>query len=908
MLGVRRPAQTALRRAPAARRVLGRGRIGTAVRGCAAPAAAPAAPTPPATPPKTYRKEYRPPNWSIEKVDLDISIDAEAEATTVKGKLRLTRRGGYKGDLILDAEELQVRGVKVDGEAAEWSLADNKLTVTGVGAAAEVETEVVIEPRKNLRLSGLYHSGSVFCTQCESEGFRRITPSLDRPDAMAKEYFVRVEADESLPVLLSNGNLLEEGKCGEGRHYALFHDPFPKPSYLFALVAGKLSENVRDFVTASGKPVKLRAYTEEHNAGKLEHALNSLEKAMKWDEETYGLEYDLAVFNLVAVDDFNYGAMENKGLNVFNTSALLFNARSQTDTDYDYVTTVVAHEYFHNWTGNRVTCQDWFQLSLKEGLTVFRDQQFSADVTSPAVKRIEDVQIIRGPQFAEDSGPMAHPVRPEEYNTIENFYTVTVYHKGAEVVGMYNTLLGRGGFRKGMDLYFKRHDGTAATCDDFRNAMADANGRDLTQFEEWYLQKGTPVVKAQLEREEGTGYSLTLQQQNGEGNPPMLIPFRAALLDKETGEALAPEAVLELTERSQTFHFPGVEREAVLSPLRGFSAPVKLEMERSDEDLALLMAHDTDPYVAWDAARELTTRTILAVAEDVKAGRDLTLSPALLEAFKGTLRNSSKDPSLTAYSLQIPAYSALIHATQSDVSPSALHQSVRFVRRNLAVSERQRLEDVYRKCRQLVSDTPDYMSQEAIGLRRLQNTCLSFIASLKDGEAAELCWDQLQYAEAMTDAIGAFVPLCSIDCKERETAVLKFYNFCGGDALALNKWFMAQATADLPGQVERVRELMQHKDFTLKNPNRLRSVLSAFGTNMPHFHDPSGHGYAVLSEAITEVDGFNPMVAAALARNFALWKKFEPKHAELMQDTLRGLSEKPLSTNTAEVVSRCLAA
>uniref|UniRef100_A0A7S0A2B6 Aminopeptidase N n=1 Tax=Pyrodinium bahamense TaxID=73915 RepID=A0A7S0A2B6_9DINO len=799
------------------------------------------------------------------------------------------------------------------------------MVVRGVGSANTfgLRTKVVEEPEKNTQLSGLYFSGCMYCTQMEAEGFRRFTYFPDRPDVMSKYTRVRIEADRAkCPVLLGNGNKLEEGTCADdsSRHFAVFEDPFAKPCYLFAIVAGDLGSIEDKFTTMSGRTVKLAVFSERENVDQLSHAMVSLKNAMKWDEDRFGLEYDLDVYNVVAVNDFNMGAMENKGLNVFNTALTLARPDTATDGDYQRIEGVIGHEYFHNWTGNRVTCRDWFQLTLKEGLTVFRDQEFSGDMGSPAVKRIEEVRILRSAQFREDGGPMAHPIRPESYIAMDNFYTATVYCKGAEVIRMYQTLLGRDGFRKGMDLYFKRHDGSAVSCDDFRAAMADSNGRDLTQFEEWYLQPGTPQVEVRSSWSAGTGtFELTVKQKVGAGQAhlaqekrreePMLIPVVVGLLDKATGQEVVPSTVLELKQPEQTFKFEGLTGEPVPSLLRDFSAPVKLDYPYTDDDLAFLAAYDTDSFNRWEASQILGSKAI----KDRYAG-DQDSPCKLPEGFAKALQqiitdNKTKDLSLLSYALILPAEAALMETMSPPIDPLRLHEARGAVRRAVAVA----LHDDFQKRYAELSPAP---GEELVidgvnaGKRSLRNVCLAYLSTAKDATSIARC--AAQFAEArgrgcMTDKLAALQCLMDTpDAPETLEALKQFYDDAKGDALVVNKWFSMQAGVDVDDALPRVEKLLEHPDFTFKNPNRLRSVMSVFASNVRGFHKADGSGYAFMAKTVLTVDKLNPQVASRLALAFATWAKLDEPRQTLVKEQLAMLSTKEgdLSKDTYEVVSK----
>ncbi len=900
-----------------------------------------------AQPVTVYRKDYRSPEYTIETVDLDFELGEEH--TTVRAVLGVRRAaspdGGAAGaPLVLEGEELDLRGLKVDGRAlapSEYSVdATGKLTLPRVPERFRLETEVRIQPQNNTHLSGLYKSSGNFCTQCEAMGFRRITYFLDRPDVMAR-YTTRVSAEKAkYPVLLGNGNKTASGDLAGGRHFAVWTDPYPKPSYLFALVAGNLVSHSGDFTTRSGRKVKLEIWVEPQNREKCAHALRSLQDAMRWDEEKFGREYDLDIYMVVAVNDFNMGAMENKGLNIFNSKYVLALPDTATDDDYEGIQGVIGHEYFHNWTGNRITCRDWFQLTLKEGLTVFRDQQFSADMTSAAVKRIADVRTLRVGQFPEDAGPMAHPIRPESYISMDNFYTATVYRKGAEVIRMMHTALGEDGFRKGMDLYFERHDGHAVTCDDYRKALADGSGVDLSRFERWYEQAGTPLVEAVGEwSSKAATYTLTLRQRypaglDGEAagkkpgsSPvrPVPIPVRAALIGPKgrpmplrlQGDATAPatERVLLLQEAEQRFTFTQVTEKPVPSLLRNFSAPVRLEMERSDDELAFLLAHDDDPFNRWDAGQELAKKLLLKLAADTRgdpgtgsppgaAGRTLAVSPAFLEAFRNVLTDPRLDGSLKSLAMTLPAEIQLAQEVVP-VDPDALHAAREHVRREIARALAPELRKTYGE----LSTGGGYKNDKvSIDRRRLKNTCLAYLSLLDDAEARQRPLRQQRTTDNMTDASAALAILANAGGPERDASLAEFYARWKHDPLVLDKWFTVQATSSLPDTVARVRELTKHADFTLKNPNRVRSLVGAFAmSNQVRFHAASGDGYALLAELVLELDAVNPQVAARMVSAFNQWKRFEPTRRDLQKAQLQRIAKASgLSKDTYEIVTRAL--
>mmetsp|Transcript_13607 Transcript_13607/g.20235 ORF Transcript_13607/g.20235 Transcript_13607/m.20235 type:complete len:992 (+) Transcript_13607:46-3021(+) len=885
-------------------------------------------------PKEIFRSDYTALPFKVSNVSMNFDIrDGE---TFIESELTIVQNTG-EGDLVLDgeADALTLLSISLDGkdlvEGVDYTIDGDTLTIvssllpTTADGTSVLKTKVKVHPEKNTQLSGLYKSGSMYCTQCEAMGFRRITYYPDRPDNMAIFDSVRIEADkEAYPVLLGNGNKLEGGDVEGDRHYAVWEDPYPKPSYLFCIVAGKLGSVSSSYTTVpSGRKVHLEVYSEPENVSKLGHALESLKKSMKWDEDTFGLEYDLDVYNVVAVNDFNMGAMENKGLNVFNTAYCLADPKSATDLDYERIESVIGHEYFHNWTGNRVTCRDWFQLTLKEGLTVYRDQEFSGDMMqSHAVKRIEDVSSLRGRQFAEDAGPMSHPVRPDSYISMDNFYTATVYSKGAEVVRMYRTLLGKDGFRKGMDLYFERHDGNAVTCDDFLSAMGDANGVDLSQFSRWYQTNGTPTVKYSSKYdEESKTYYLTLTQESN-SDEPLLIPISVGLLDKASGEEVVATKVLELKEKEQTFEFDGLNGDVLPSMLRGFSAPVKLVRAEADaseeEDLAFLAARDTDGFNRWEAGQKLYTSLIFQTLEG-NQDESKTLD-YVEEAFGRALNMDGNDYSIQAYALTLPSESTLAEE-MTVVDPVALHKARGDVRESLA---RKYLSEIRAKYDELTEAMESSGSGEdikldatSIGQRRLRNVLLGYLCCIKDtaeerDAASELAMKQFESSYGMTDRYSALNCLASMDGEEsvvarRDAALQKFYDDANGDALVLNKWFMCQAVADLPDVLDRVKALVKHPDFTLTNPNRCSSLISAFTMNAAHFHAEDGEGYKFLGDMTAQVDKLNPQLSSRMGRGLIQWRKYSEERGALMKEALQELADmKPISSDLFEVVSSSL--
>uniref|UniRef100_A0A7S2AUA2 Aminopeptidase N n=1 Tax=Octactis speculum TaxID=3111310 RepID=A0A7S2AUA2_9STRA len=882
------------------------------------------------TPVEKYRKDYKPLPWTVERIDLEFDLHDGTEdtdrATRVTSSVLMTTMGAAEeGYMELDCEDIELESVAIDGTpVTDYTLENDKLRIpvewmpSIEGKEFTLATVSLLAPASNLQLSGLYKSSGMFCTQCEAEGFRRITPYFDRPDVMTR-YRVRVEGDkEAYPVLLSNGNLVESGSCEDdsARHYTVWEDPFPKPSYLFAVVAGNLGSIKDTYTTTSGTEVALQIFSEHANVDQLEHAMTSLKKSMAWDETRYGLEYDLGVYNIVAVNDFNMGAMENKGLNVFNTALTLAKPETATDADYERIESVIGHEYFHNWSGNRVTCRDWFQLTLKEGLTVYRDQEFSADMGSRPVCRINDVRSLRARQFPEDGGPMAHPIRPESYIAMDNFYTSTVYEKGAEVIRMYENLVGRDGFRSGLDLYFKRHDGQAVTCDDFRDAMSAANDRDMSQFERWYTQAGTPVVTAEGSfDEQKQTYSLTLSQRcsPSPGQPdklPFHIPFKVGLLDAATGTEVLETQTLELTDSKQTFVLPLSDeslkvQDVVPSLLRDFSSPVRLEYDMTDESLSFLMAHDSDPFNKWEAAQKLATRVILAEAEGGQGNVD-----ALVEAFGLTLSATDLDLSLQAYALTLPSTSELLDACSPPVDPIAVLDARKNVKQALAKAHEAELITKYEALS--AEEMAESFSLKGSGRRLLRNVILDCLNSLGDEGSAARAFDQFTASSSMTDRLAALTSLVGSEVAgdRREQALEQFYTAAEGDALVINKWFSTQASADVPDALNMVKtKLLEHPDFTWSNPNRMRSVVAVFaGGNIRGFHAADGSGYEFLGDCVLQVDTINNQIAARLCGALSLWRRYDESRGGMMRTQLERIRDhEGLSKDVYEIASRSLA-
>jgi aminopeptidase N len=876
--------------------------------------------------------DYQTPDFLIDTVDLAFEL-GEAE-TLVKAHLALRRNpaaADRQASLRLDGDELELVSLALDGAALgsdRYRLEpDGSLVVTEVPDAFSLDIETRIRPQDNTALSGLYKSGGDFCTQCEPEGFRRITYFLDRPDVMAR-YTVTITADKTrYPVLLSNGNPSGKGDLPDGMHWAKWVDPHPKPSYLFALVAGDLVAHQDSFTTRSGKTVPLAIWVRRGDEDKCAHAMVSLKKSMRWDEEVFGLEYDLDVFNIVAASDFNMGAMENKGLNIFNTRYVLAKPETATDTDYQAVEAVIAHEYFHNWTGNRVTCRDWFQLSLKEGLTVFRDQQFSADQNSAAVCRIGNVRTLRAAQFPEDAGPLAHPVQPQSYLRIDNFYTATVYNKGAEVIRMMHTLLGRDGFRKGMDLYIRRNDNHAATIEDFVTAMEDANGADLGDFRLWYRQAGTPELSIQDRYDPATKeYELTLTQRvpSTPGQPektPMPIPVAMGLIGANGDEMptrLAGETesrdgtrVLVSNAARQSFRFVDVAAPPVPSLLRGFSAPVKLQGLPLPR-LKFLAVHDTDPVARWDAGQRVALRVLLdrvdAYQRGIGANRPVRmpgLDPDLIAAMRQTLADADRDPAFAAEALYLPSETTLADE-MAVVDVDAIHAARESARQDLGLA----LADAFADTYQRLADRGAYkIDGRSIGRRALRNVSLAYIAARDGREGAQLAMVQFEAQQNMTDVLAALSVLVDTDCPERAVALARFYERWQDDALVIDKWFALQARCSLPGTVAAVRELTRHPAFSRSNPNRMRAVVGTFSqANQLHFHSADGAGYEFLAEEVLALDRANPTTAARLVQPLGNWRRFDPGRQALMKAQLDRILKTPgLSANTYEMVSKSLA-
>jgi len=876
-----------------------------------------------------YLKDYTSPIYLIKETYLTFELDylenqsTEENYTKVTSKLFFQRNPDSLSDdstLKLHGDNLELLSISLNGKVLNDNLykqTDKQLILSHLDDEFTLEIQTQIQPQKNTALEGLYKSSGNFCTQCEAEGFRRITYYLDQPDIMSV-FTTKIIADKKqYPVLLSNGNPIEQGDLDNGKHYVIWNDPFKKPSYLFALVAGDLCKISDKFTTCSGKEVALQLYVEHKNADKCDHAMRSLQKSMLWDEEVFGLEYDLDIYMIVAVEDFNMGAMENKGLNVFNAKYVLARSDTATDKDYENIEAVIGHEYFHNWTGNRVTCRDWFQLSLKEGLTVFRDQEFTADMHSRTVKRIEDAKLIRTYQFAEDNSPMAHPIRPSQYMEINNFYTVTVYNKGAEVIRMIETIIGKENFRKGMDLYFQRHDGQAVTTEDFVASMMDASKIDLSDFKNWYNQEGTPIVSVTTDYDENQNvFHITVLQKNHpsqsftEGQKkPFHIPLKMALLTHDEGKVNElVSTTLQFKNKSSIFSFSNIEKKPVLSILRNFSAPVIIEMEQSSQELAFLMEFDTDSFNRWDAGQRLMTRIILSQVERLQKEKNIDLETDLLKTFLKAYKKLLLDPNLydalKALALTLPDQSFLMD--QLDIADV---DNIYLVRKRLQVKVAQQLKSsflkIYNKCK--ISSDYQFNSQDA-GKRSLRKVCMSFLVSLKQNDFFEKCYQDYIDSNNMTDSIGALTILNHYDSKYTDKALTNFEQKWQDEPLVMDKWFSIQAMSEHSNCLSKIKELMQHRIFDIKNPNRVRALISVFAAqNHLNFHRLDGSGYSFIADQVIFLDKLNPQVASRLVKSFSRWKRFSQQRQELMKKQLQRILEQPdLSGDVFEIVSKSL--
>ena len=868
-------------------------------------------------------KEYRPPDWLIDTVDLDVSLDATA--TIVRAKLKLKpNSAGMPAPLVLDGEELTLRSLKLDGKplANDSFLATpERLTIAQPpNRPFELEIETIVNPAANSQLMGLYRAGTTYCTQCEAEGFRRITYFLDRPDVMAV-YTTRIEADKTeAPVLLANGNLVAHGDVpGTNRHFAVWHDPFKKPCYLFALVGGNLSRVADSFTTMSGRQVALAIYVEPGKEERSRYAMDSLKRAMRWDEAVFGREYDLDIFMIVAVSAFNMGAMENKGLNIFNDKYVLASPATATDNDYAHIEAIIAHEYFHNWTGNRITCRDWFQLSLKEGLTVFRDQEFSADQRSRAVVRIGDVRALRAHQFVEDAGPLAHPVRADLYHEINNFYTTTVYDKGAEIVRMIKVLLGPDLFRQGMDLYFSRHDGEAATVEQFVQCFADVSGRDFSQFMRWYTQAGTPEIAVTPHYDaRAKTYRLDIAQTIAPtpGQPhkdPMVIPLAVGLVGSDGGDLplmldgrKIERGVIEMKEAGQSFVFAGVAERPIPSLNRGFSAPIKLILPIDADDLRFLAAHDRDPFNRWQAVQTLAMSLLTANVAALRAGAPVRDDEGLMGALGAILADAELEPAFIALTLTPPSEPDIAREIGRDVDPDAIFAARRHLRALTGKRLGPALADTYSR---MITPGPYRPDAGSAGRRTLKNVCLDLLAATDAREAILRASSQYENADNMTDRMAALETLALHDRPERTAALEDFYARYADDPLIIDKWLVLQAMIPEPATLDRVRALTAHPAFSMTNPNRVRSLIGSFAQgNSTQFNRPDGAGYDFVADIVLALDPKNPQMAARLMNAFRSWRALEAGRRARAQATLRRVASAPsLSRDVGDIVARTLA-
>jgi len=876
--------------------------------------------------PETIRREdYSPCDYSVETVELLFNL--QEDATQVVSTLRIVRKRKADSSSVpmrLDGKNLRLLSIRIDGEPLDksgYTLSNDGLTLLTPPANFTLQTEVEICPKANTSLEGLYVSRSIFCTQCEAEGFRHITYFPDRPDVMARFRVTLRAAKDTYPVLLSNGNLVKIRDLPNGKNEAVWEDPFPKPCYLFALVAGNLDYIESKFTTKTGRKVALRIFVEPGNQNKAGYAMDSLKRAMAWDERVFGLEYDLDVFNIVAVSDFNMGAMENKSLNIFNDKYILADPETATDRDYELIEAVVAHEYFHNWTGNRVTCRDWFQLSLKEGLTVFRDQQFSSEMRSGAVKRIEDADTLRTVQFREDAGPMAHPVRPDAYMEINNFYTVTVYEKGAEVIRMMHTLLGPEGFRRGMDLYFDRHDGSAVTCDDFVAAMEDATEVDLRQFRLWYSQAGTPIIEFEgLHDADARTFTLKTRQSTAptpgqSTKQPLHIPFAVGLIDPERGSIATKLAgstntdkaethVLNLKDEHNEFVFLDIGQSPTVSPNRNFSAPVIVQNTIAEDSLPLLMSTDTDAFNRWNAKQDFAARTILENVRNLQNGKSFRIDEIFISSIGAIIRDKTLDPAYKAYLMTLPSEVDL--ANRMDVEdPINIHKMSQYLRQEIAFSHKDTLTDLYEgSCIQ----SPYQPDAQGAGSRRLRNTILAYLGELENQTIVHRVFTQFREADNMTDRMAALAILNNMKVRERKEALDAFFARYRKNHIVIDKWFTIQATTRLPQALDHVKFLLEHPLFNLKNPNKVHSLIGAFANANPfNFHAKDGSGYTFLADQIIALDELNPQTAARLTAPLQRWQRFDSIRQQLMKTELERISATiGLSKNVREIVTKSL--
>ena len=874
--------------------------------------------------PKTiYLKDYQVPEYLIKTVDLFFNLDEDKTLVTTEIAVQKnTESNANTKSLKLVGKALKLIEVAIDNallSADQYTLSDEVLIINNVSDVFILKIITEIEPQNNTALEGLYKSSGMYCTQCEAEGFRRITYFLDQPDVMAV-YTTTIEADkDKYPVLLSNGNKIESGDLENNRHWVKWHDPHPKPSYLFALVAGDLLHQQDTFTTRSGREVTLQIFVEESNIDKCDHALVSLKKSMTWDEEVYGREYDLDIFMIVAVNDFNMGAMENKGLNIFNSSCVLAKPETATDADFDNIEGIIGHEYFHNWSGNRVTCRDWFQLSLKEGFTVFRDQEFSADMTSRAVKRISEVNVLRTAQFPQDAGPMAHPIRPASFIDISNFYTVTVYNKGAEIVRMVHHLLGAEQFRRATDLYFERHDGQAVTTDDFIQAMEDATDVDLSQFKRWYSQAGTPELHIKSLYDEGKQtYTVNITQTcpatpGQETKEDFHIPFTMGLLDADGNELSLKldnekesrkDGRFEIKEKETTFCFENIKALPTPSFLRGFSAPVKVFFDYEKQDLQFLMSHDKDDFNRWDAGQRLSNIIIQELIEDIDAMRPMGVDVGLTETFSHVLSDKSADKSLITQAMSIPN-EILLSELYPVVNPDAIHEARDFVCDTVAKTLKMSLLETYQKNN---IKTQYSFDAESVGRRNIKNQCLAYLIRLNDEEVRGLAMEQYKTADNMTDSLAALSAMVNIQCDERKDILQDFYDKWRHDPLVMDKWFAIQSRCTLPDTLEEIKRLIKHEDFDIKNPNKVRSVIGSLSFGNPYiFHQADGASYDFIADQIIILNDLNPQMSARMANAFAIWKRYDSARQEKMKASLEKiLAHKTIAKDVFEIANKAL--
>ncbi|WP_457551288.1 aminopeptidase N [Desulfobacula sp.] len=873
------------------------------------------------TPEKIYLKDYTPPAFFVEQVDLTFEIKENQTQVTSCLKIRKNKAIADKDSpFVFDKGTFEITNVIAGGMVLmphEYEADEKFFKLAKTPDAFELEITSILKPHENTSLEGLYKSGNILCTQCEAQGFRKITPFLDRPDVMAKYSCTIIANKTQYPVLLSNGNLVNSGNLDNNRHFVRWEDPFKKPCYLFALVAGDIDHIEDSFTTRSGRKVALKIYSERENINKCNHAMNSLKQSMAWDEQRFGLEYDLDLYQIVAINDFNAGAMENKGLNIFNAKYVLANPETATDEDFINIQGVIGHEYFHNWTGNRVTLKNWFQLSLKEGLTVFRDQEFSSDLNSRSVERITNVKNLRGNQFPEDQGPMAHPVMPESYIKMDNFYTMTVYEKGAELVRMIHQLVGEKDFRKGIDLYFEKFDGMAVTIEDFAGVMEKASGKDLEQFKLWYFQSGTPTIEMtrsydpKSKQLEIIFEQETLPDRNQKIKKPLHIPINFGILTAK-GKDITPadKRLLELKKKKETFTFNNIPENSLPSIFRQFSAPVKIKTDLTDKELAFLMANDTDDFSRWDAAQTLFIKELGKIIKAVQANETLFVSTSLITAFDKALSDKTLDRAFLAKALCLPPENEIKdHFDLVDVD--AIHRARLFLKQEIARQLQTRFGDLIDLCSKpapLTLSHDTMSSHDTMAGRSLKNLCLSYLGSLKEPGTTDLVWNHYESAENMTDELACFQIISQIDPDIKQKAVEKFYTKWQHDTLVLDKWFAVQAGSSLSDTLENVKALTDHKAFSIKNPNKIRSLIYMFALQNPvNFHQKNGEGYRFVADQILFLDTLNHQLAARLSTCFNLWKKYDDQRKALMKKELeRIISVQTLSKNVYEIVSRAL--